>query len=480
MSATAAVKSVLAPAVSKVNQKPRLTALSLAAGDTVAITLAAALSLAIFQLWFPPWNNLVIESLPGLSTLFVFAVLGLYPVIGLNPALEFRKVILGSAAGHGLGTAVIFLRQAAPLSACARYAAACLATIVLVFVCRSTCRALCAHQSWWGTPAILFGSGREAQAIFRTLQRHSTGLKVVAAFDRNPINWPELDHNRVHVSTPEYASEFAAQHGVAYAIIAKPGLTGAEIGTLIKQHAACFRHVLVLPGLSGLTSVRVEARAVAGMLGLHVKQTLLCRQPQLIKRALDLCLAPLALAALLPFFTIIYLAVRLSSRGPVFYGHTRIGHANSTFKAWKFRTMHPNADQILATCLENDPELRREWAFNHKLKNDPRVTSIGKFLRKTSLDELPQLWNVLRGDMSFVGPRPIVSAEASRYGDCFASYSSVRPGITGLWQVSGRNNTTYDERVELDEHYVRNWSVWLDLYILSRTIQTVLLGEGAY
>ncbi len=476
----AAVKSLLASQATKVSQKTWLTGLSLAGGDTVAVALATALSLAAFQLWQPPWSNLLKELLPGLSTLLVFAVLGLYPVVGLNPALEFQRVIVGSLVGYALGAGVFFLRHAPSAVALARYAVACAATIVLVFTCRSMCRGLCSHLSWWGTPAVIFGSGPDARAVFRTLQRHCTGLKVVAAFDKNPIDWPELDRQRIHVGTPEYAADFAAQCGVSYAIIAMSALTGAEIGNTVRQHAAIFRHLLVLPGLSGLSSVRAEPRAVAGMLGLHVTQTLLHHRPQLVKRAFDLFLAPLAALALLPVLAIIWLAVRLSSCGPVFYGQVRIGRGNSAFKAWKFRTMHPNADGILSAYLEKDENLRQQWEHNRKLKNDPRVTFVGRILRKTSLDELPQLWNVFAGDMSFVGPRPIVSAEVSRYGDSFQSYVSVRPGITGLWQVSGRNNTTYEDRVQIDEYYVHSWSVWLDLYILSRTFKTVLLGEGAY
>jgi lipopolysaccharide/colanic/teichoic acid biosynthesis glycosyltransferase len=142
--------------------------------------------------------------------------------------------------------------------------------------------------------------------------------------------------------------------------------------------------------------------------------------------------------------------------------------------------MARDADSILMQALGKDPQLRAEWERDHKLKNDPRVTSIGRILRKTSLDELPQLWNILIGDMSVVGPRPIVKQEIAKYGDTFNDYCMVRPGLTGLWQVSGRNNTTYEERVRFDEYYVRNWSLWLDLFIIFRTIKTVAFGEGAY
>jgi Undecaprenyl-phosphate galactose phosphotransferase WbaP len=177
---------------------------------------------------------------------------------------------------------------------------------------------------------------------------------------------------------------------------------------------------------------------------------------------------------------LIAMLVKWSSKGPVFYGHERIGEGGRTFRAWKFRTMVENADETLEQYLQADPSLQVEWATNHKLKRDPRITNIGKLLRQTSLDELPQIWNVIRGEMSLVGPRPIVRNEVIKYGEEFDLYRRVRPGITGLWQVSGRSKTTYEERVTMDVHYVRNWSVWLDAYLLAKTVGVVLGKQGAY
>jgi lipopolysaccharide/colanic/teichoic acid biosynthesis glycosyltransferase len=142
--------------------------------------------------------------------------------------------------------------------------------------------------------------------------------------------------------------------------------------------------------------------------------------------------------------------------------------------------MRPDADKYLALYLEQHPDRAVEWERDHKLKNDPRVTRLGRLLRKTSLDEIPQLWNVIRGDMSLVGPRPIVSDEVSKYGAGYSLYTQVLPGVTGLWQVSGRNDASYIERVALDSYYIRNWSVWFDLYVLGRTVRAVLAGSGAY
>lgn len=198
------------------------------------------------------------------------------------------------------------------------------------------------------------------------------------------------------------------------------------------------------------------------------------------KRMFDIVVIVMASPVVVPTMLVLAGLVKLSSRGPVFYSQVRTGKKGRTFKAWKFRSMVPNADQVLKKCLAEDPLLQSEWEKDHKLKNDPRVTGVGKLMRKTSLDELPQLFNVLRGEMSLVGPRPIVDQEIGKYAQRYVCYQSVAPGITGLWQINGRNNTTYDERTAFDEDYACNWSVWFDIYILICTVKTVLRCEGAY
>jgi Undecaprenyl-phosphate galactose phosphotransferase WbaP len=197
------------------------------------------------------------------------------------------------------------------------------------------------------------------------------------------------------------------------------------------------------------------------------------------KRGFDLTVAILGGILCLPFFAIIAILVRLSSPGPAFYGHVRIGQGGKRFRTWKFRTMVVDADKALHGLLASNPQLCAEWRNNHKLQDDPRVTRFGALLRKTSIDEAPQLWNVIRGEMSLVGPRPIVDAEIAKYSDFYRLYQTVRPGITGLWQISGRSDTSYAERVELDAHYVGNWSLWLDMRILASTLKTVVSRAGA-
>lgn len=199
-----------------------------------------------------------------------------------------------------------------------------------------------------------------------------------------------------------------------------------------------------------------------------------------VDRLLDISLIVLAAPYVLVAFLFIMILILVDSEGPVFYRHRRIGRHGRKFDLYKFRTMVQNADQVLQTYLDRSPELRAEWEATQKLQHDPRVTRVGALLRKTSLDELPQLWNILVGEMSLVGPRPIVDAEVEKYGSCFELYKQVRPGLTGLWQVSGRSDTSYEYRVELDEYYILHRSLSLDIRILLKTIIVVLRGKGAY
>jgi exopolysaccharide production protein ExoY len=197
------------------------------------------------------------------------------------------------------------------------------------------------------------------------------------------------------------------------------------------------------------------------------------------KRVFDVLAALSGLVLLAPMFVILYLLIRLQDGGPAFYGHKRIGRYGVAFKCWKFRSMVMNGDAVLKDYLQKYPSAAEEWEQSQKLTDDPRVTPLGAFIRKTSLDEFPQLWNVLKGEMSIIGPRPVVRAELDRYGRDRRYYLLLRPGITGLWQVSGRSETTYERRVHLDRTYLENWSYAQDLSILINTVPAVLKAEGA-
>jgi len=236
--------------------------------------------------------------------------------------------------------------------------------------------------------------------------------------------------------------------------------------------AAIGGRVFSLPDAIDMPSQRIPRAAVAGPERLF--------RYRVLKRGMDIFLVLISSPLLLLMFAAIAAAIRLSSPGPIFFSHRRIRRHGAFFSMWKFRTMCVNSAEVLESYLAAHPEARAEWRRSHKLKNDPRVSRVGNFLRRTSLDEMPQLWNVFTGSMSLVGPRPIVAAEVEKYGEYFADYCAVKPGITGLWQVSGRSALTYAQRVQLDRKYARNWSFKGDLKILAKTFSSVVNQDGAY
>jgi lipopolysaccharide/colanic/teichoic acid biosynthesis glycosyltransferase len=201
---------------------------------------------------------------------------------------------------------------------------------------------------------------------------------------------------------------------------------------------------------------------------------------RVVKRALDVLLVILAIPVLIPVLLLLAAIVRVSSPGPVFFSHRRIGRHGAFFSMWKFRTMCVNSGEVLEVYLARHPEARLEWNHTRKLRHDSRITPVGRFLRRYSLDEIPQVWNVVTGRMSLVGPRPIVAAEVEKYGDLFTFYCRVKPGLTGLWQVSGRNQLSYGQRVQIDRDYVLHWTLRRDVLILLKTFVTVANRDGAY
>ena len=256
-------------------------------------------------------------------------------------------------------------------------------------------------------------------------------------------------------------------------------LPGRE--TLIEKLSLYHGDIDVISPVRGLpiSNARVSHFFSYDILSLRICNNLARPWSQMLKRAFDIVAASAMLVFLAPLLGLIALLVRAKG-APIVFAHTRVGRHGRLFKCLKFRTMVPDATNVLNRLLATDPKARAEWERSYKLKNDPRITALGAFLRKSSLDELPQLWNVLRGDMSLVGPRPVVVDEIERYGDARAYYYEVRPGLTGLWQISGRSDLDYDRRISLDTWYVRNWTLWYDILILFKTLLTVPAKAGAY
>ena len=230
----------------------------------------------------------------------------------------------------------------------------------------------------------------------------------------------------------------------------------------------------------GSAAIRLPGQGALPLLRRNSSKIVAARVGDWRKRGLDIIIASTALVLLMPLMLMIALLVKFHSPGPAMYGHQRVGRGGKPFKCLKFRTMVSNGDEVLQRHLMISEEARREWEATRKLKNDPRVTAVGAVLRSTSIDELPQLINVLRGEMSIVGPRPVVQDELRHYGEYSLHYCSARPGLTGLWQVSGRSDVTYEARVNFDRTYCENWSLMGDLVLMARTVPAVLSRKGTY
>jgi undecaprenyl-phosphate galactose phosphotransferase len=296
---------------------------------------------------------------------------------------------------------------------------------------------------------------------------------------------PHLGYHVTAIHAPQNGEDLLGtlnQSDAAYIVLATATLTAegaGEIQLLLSRARVPFSFA---PAVHGLALLGMEQQILFShdVMMMTMRDNLAQPIARVSKMAFDYAVTLAALAVLWPFMLIIAAVVKLQDGGAVFYRQQRLGQGGTQFDCLKFRTMRAKADEFLEQILRNDPRAAAEWHADHKLRDDPRITRLGKFLRRTSLDELPQLLNVLLGHMSLVGPRPITADEAPKYGAEFNFYDAVRPGITGLWQVSGRNDVSYARRVELDGWYSRNWSLWLDVVILMKTIPALLERRGSY
>lgn len=405
--------------------------------------------------------------------------LGLYPGVRLSPVEELRRLVVSVTCMFTVWCISVVALKGALTVQWAFLLVVYLASLLALPICRSWLRQWLGKWTPWDIPVLVCGNDFATVRLYQWLSdNHHLGLRPVGVIaDPDALHVGPDDH--WYAGSWEQVHEVASSRGVYWAVVLPPENKHDAISALIADYLYTIPHVHVLSEITGLPD-HWNPQQLDGLTGVHLQQNLMLPLPRLTKRCMDLVASVVGGIILLPLFFYLAVAVKVSSRGPIVYYHERIGINGRRFKAWKFRTMFQNADSVLEHYLAEHPELLEEWQRDHKLKYDPRVTRIGKFLRKTSLDELPQLWNVIRGEMSLVGPRPIVEAEIVKYGPYYGLYTMVKPGITGLWQVSGRNNTTYDERVQFDAYYVRNWSPWLDLYLLQRTIRIVLFARGAY
>jgi lipopolysaccharide/colanic/teichoic acid biosynthesis glycosyltransferase len=449
-----------------------------------------------------------------------FAALQLYAPTPPSPPEELRRATLATLLIFSGSWAVAVLARSGAISAVS-HGAWLLGWVVSAFLVpigRGTLRSTCAKRSWWGQPVVVIGAGKVGRAVVATLQsRPQLGLKPVAILDDDPskhgtvrATWGEDDLMVQSVRHPESVrdeydtpstrsalEQFAEVEGVPVVgglelapilaqrlhirsiVIAMPKMDAAKLLAVIERYADGYSSVLVIPDLFSMAHFGAPTHNLGGVLGIEVQRQLLLRGPRLAKRAMDLALTTIGGLLILPFIAIMAILVKLDSRGSIFYSQKRLGQDGVRFTAFKFRTMYGDGEKRLKEVLDRDPKLRAEYEEFHKLTVDPRVTRIGRILRRYSLDELPQIWSVFVGDMSLVGPRPYLEREIPDMNGHEAIILRVRPGLTGIWQVTDRNASSFENRVLLDVEYVRSWSPWLDLYVLARTVPVVVGGTGS-
>jgi UDP-galactose-lipid carrier transferase len=361
---------------------------------------------------------------------------------------------------------------------------ACMWLAILLPATRAIARLLLKLLGLWTFPTVLFGGGGNARQAILALRSEADLGYVVRWLVVPPGESAHGDISELGVPVlpwPKTSSDLAVlrTYDCVIALEAHEADLRDKLIRQLSHHQAQYVHVVpAMRGvpLFGLSSTSFFSHEV---LMIHMENRLSRLSLRILKRTFDVLCAVGLLLLLSPLF--LFLIYKISrDGGRPFFGHERVGQGGKKFACYKFRTMVVNAQDILANILNTDPVAKAEWDKDFKLKNDPRINPIGHFLRRTSIDELPQLWNVLMGDMSLVGPRPVVQSELERYGDDVAYYLMAKPGMTGLWQVSGRNDVDYKTRVYFDSWYVKNWSLWTDVTILFKTITVLARRKGAY
>ncbi len=466
----------------------RLVVLTLVGSDVLlALLFWGVASLTYESIWGA-------ESLSGFAAgvvivniaawIVIRATLGLYPGYGFSQPEELRRQTLATLTTFVVTVVFIYalaFHLTEPIFPIFMAVLNALQRLTLGPLGRHLVKLWMEKVGLWGKPIIVLGAGEAGKQMVRVLRSEwGLGLKPVAVFDfQRTSEGGGLEEEVPYGGTVIDALDLARKRGIDTALFAMSNVRREYVAKYVDKASDSFRYVLVVPNVGGVMSSALKARDLTSTFALEIKQNLLTPGARRAKRALDLFGVVVGGLLISPILLALVVLIKLDSSGPVLYKQERLGPQGKHFLCWKFRSMHIDSQRLLTKLLRERPDLRAEWEQNKKLRDDPRITRVGRVLRKTSMDELPQLWNVLRGEMSMVGPRPMLIEEMPKYGETYALYKRMRPGITGLWQVSGRNDTSYEERVQLVASYVRNWSVWMDLVILIRTVGVVVLKRGA-
>ncbi len=451
--------------------------------DVFTISLAVIVSAGIRILLEPFLGGVV--NWPLILNALIFYLLfnlllawlnGLYPGFGLAAVQEMQKVLyVVSLATIFLGV-FLFLQQLGLAYSRVVFVLTWFLSTLFMMLGRFGVRNLFSKFNWWGVPMVIIGSpDNAAPVIEKLIQSRRLGYRPVYYFD------PQLQSGKpifgvFPIESKQALEELGSKSDVQHVVFTDP----LEDSDSFNFHwmRDVFPNILFVLSTSPFGSLWVRTIDLHGTLTIETNYHLLNQRETIIKRIVDMLLTFFLLLVTWPLFLVIAFLIRLDSKGPILYKQKRLGQDGDFFDSYKFRTMFNNADAKLQELLETDEGAQREYQKYHKLANDPRVTGVGKLLRRYSLDELPQLINVIKGDMNLIGPRSYLPRELPVMGEYAKIILKVKPGITGWWQVMGRNATSFKDRLLLDEYYISNWSIWLDLYIMIKTVWVLIRGEG--
>lgn len=452
---------------------------ALAVSDMICLGIAAAAALQARDLTGVVLDPYYQEMFLLLAVTLGLAFLrkGLYPATGMNYVQELREIVSSASFAFLIAIGVTFVFKTTSIYSRLALLIIWGLTVALIPLGRYVTRRILIRLHWWGEPVAIIGDATRNQTLSDYFRRNLQLGLMPAVMLRDDF----LTEHRANAGgkCPQDVFEAARRQSLKTALVVVHDLN--RLDAVVDRYRFVFEKVILIKERNGSFSLHsMKSMDFEEVLGFQVRNNLLNFWAQSIKRLVDLALSGLGLLLLSPFFALTALLIVLDSPGGVFYRQKRLGRQGEEFSLVKFRTMHARAGRILARTLAVNPEMKKEWETYQKLRIDPRVTRVGRLLRRFSLDEFPQLWNVLIGEMSLVGPRPMMPDQRELYGEAFKEYIEVAPGITGLWQVSGRNQCTFGRRAELDREYIERWSVWLDIFVLMKTIKIVFLQQGAY
>jgi Undecaprenyl-phosphate galactose phosphotransferase WbaP len=408
----------------------------------------------------------------------VYALTGLYPGFGRTSAEETQSLFYSLTLGYGILAFVIYLQQAGLILSRTVFLVGWGMGYLFNLMLRFAVRNRFSRYRWWGTPVLLVGPvTKTREVVGKLINSRRLGLRPALVLDESYI---QGGVDQV-LGIPVVNSRSTVQAVLDDVKINYAVYIGSETNKqqMLRWLGERFANVLFVLENPPFGSLYVKSMDLEGQLMLTIQYHLLDRKAILAKRAFDLLLGLVIGLISIPFITVIALLVRLDSPGPAFLVQERLGRGGKVFRCFKFRTMKVDADVLLEDLLKKDSIARQEYRTFHKLKNDPRITRVGKTLRKFSLDEIPQIWNVISGDMSLVGPRAYLPRERTDMGAYSSLILRIQPGLTGWWQVMGRHETTFKKRLQLDEYYLGNWSLWMDLFIILKTAWVLVSGKGA-